>query len=154
MTEFPSTLPQPTLEGYGLELQRHGVISAIDNGAMRIRQRSRLAAASASATWQLTADELQAFRIWAAACIGWFVISLPGPLGIEPMTVRRMGTWTETPLAPNLWSVKLALEVRRINRIDGEYLELALAYDPYDIHGAFITLHPWVSGQLTEDYYP
>ena len=83
---WPSTLPPPTVEGYGLSPQEAVLRTDMESGPARQRRRFRQTPTRISVRWMFTEFEFALFEAWykyhADEGGQWFEITLLGGLGL------------------------------------------------------------------------
>ena len=119
MINWPTTLPIPSSEGYGLEAVDSQIRSDMDNGATRIRRRFNQRRDRVAATFDFTDDEMAIFRaFWddddgAAGGVAWVTMDVKtGDGGVQSKEVRFIGPWSARLDGPSHWKVTATLEVR------------------------------------------
>lgn len=119
MATWPSTLPAPSLPGYGLDPVDPSIRTDMESGAARSRRRTAARNDKVNVLWKFTDAEMAIFRTWfdnAAECAGgsaWFTMSLPiGTTGITSHSVKFVGIWKGSLRPGLIWIVTAMLEVR------------------------------------------
>lgn len=117
MASWPSTLPAPALTGYQFAPDTTTIKTDMDSGPARVRRRFTSASTQYQATWILNAIQLATFESWfvldALSGAAWFTVNQWNGLGRGTMTARiSSGTYTAALVAPAVWQVTAALEVR------------------------------------------
>lgn len=119
MSTWPTTLPPPSVSGYGLQPVDPTVRTDMEFGATRARRRSHARADRVTVSWLFTDSEMQTFRQWfdddagAAGGAAWFNIDLPTGNGGITTVEARFAQVFEGELKKGLhWIVRATLEVR------------------------------------------
>lgn len=120
MATWPTTLPGPISEGYGISPVDPVVRTDMEVGAPRARRRSHARNDRVEVTWFFSEDEFQTFRDWfddgaagAAAGAAWFYVDLKiGGGGMETVEARFSGIWKAGYVPSDHWRVTATLEVR------------------------------------------
>lgn len=115
MPTWPSSLPAPSAAQYGAT--RASVLARTDfeAGPARVRRRYTAEIRNVSLQWTLTSAQLQELStFWAAIEHGaaWFDMPLTLEDGERTRSVRFVNPPEQLFLAPGLWRVTAALEIR------------------------------------------
>ena len=102
MIEYPSQLPLPLREGYGLRHVDPMVRTQLASGRARQRRRFTSVPSVVSVSWVMSQPEAQLFEAWYRDAISdgaaWFQCPLKTPLGIQHYDARFTGIYR----GPNL----------------------------------------------------
>ena len=114
---WPVQLPNPTIDGYGLEPADQVIRTDMEVGAPRTRRRSLADDDSVDVAWKFTDAQMKIFRDWwrttAAGGAAWFDVNLAvGGGGIQLKEAKFNGKWKSTLLPGMNWHVTAKLEVR------------------------------------------
>jgi hypothetical protein len=122
MSDFPSTLPKPMRDGYGLSPQNNLVRTDMDSGAARQRRRFSQALDMVQVSWQFDLTQMDAFRAWfKTGCndgAAWFGVSLARGYSqlLEPVQARFVSSgeaaWAAKLVTNRMWQVTAKLELR------------------------------------------
>lgn len=119
MATYPSTLPQPTSNGYQVSPVDQTVRTDMEVGTPRQRRRTAARNDRVSLEWFLTDTEMAAFRAWfdgdAEGGAAWFngLSIAMGDGGLESANdCRFVGPWRASFQAGQLWTVTATIEVR------------------------------------------
>lgn len=143
---WPSALPLPTIDSYGLQPRPSRIRSDMDQGAARQRRRFTMAMTDVPVGFVLTRNQLMIFEGWLDARhqygAVWFGIDLVNGVGLSTQEARFKDDPDIRPLGGNTWRVTGTLEVRNrpvlsdadLTVIEGEDLDLLFATvaDLYD----------------------
>lgn len=121
MADFPSTLPAPSVNGYGIAPGDATARTEMEVGEPRVRRRTSAPPEIYSFSWRFTDAQMDTFRTWftntstgAAHGAQWFNISLAdGYTGLATRVARFVGPWKSTALPGLNWDVAAQLEVRQ-----------------------------------------
>lgn len=121
MATWPTALPQPVADGYGITPEDPAVRTDMEFGAARSRRRSRARNDRVDVKWLFTDAQFETFRDWfdddatgAAGGSAWFNTRLKiGTGGMQAVEARFAGVWKRGDhIAPDLWFVTASLEIR------------------------------------------
>lgn len=116
MASWPSQLPAPMLEGYGLEPQASFARTDMDAGPARQRRRFTSAPTHVSASVTVTRSQLDIFEGWYRHRIddgaAWFDGPLYNGRGKTTVEFRFLEPWTSTPLGGGVWRIACKWETR------------------------------------------
>lgn len=127
--DYPSQLPPPEQQGYGL--QHVSPLTRVDMQSGRSRQRRRFTSVPSmvSVNWLFTNAEAQLFEGWFRWTItdgaDWFNGPLKTPMSIKLYECRFTGMY-QGPVAvsPKYWRITAELEIRErqtISAIDAQF---------------------------------
>lgn len=119
MATWPSTLPDPLVDGYGIEPVSQTVSTDMEVGSARVRRRSFAQVDMLPVQWSLSNDQMTVFRAWFSHPIGadggaaWFSTSLlMGDGSARTVQARFAGNWKAVYVPHLRWQVRAMLEVR------------------------------------------
>lgn len=121
MATWPTSLPQPISDGYGLTPEDSGIRTDMEVGAARVRRRTRARNDRIDVRWLLTDAQMAAFRAWfdddATGVSGgsaWFYIRLNiGTGGMQTVEARFVNGFKRGDFTPpDTWQVTAQLEIR------------------------------------------
>lgn len=120
MATWPSTLPAPMAQGYGIDPVDPVIRTDMEVGAVRARRRTAARQDRVAVTWAFSDTELETFRDWfdddatgAAGGSAWFYIGLRiGNGGSTTEEARFTGSWRASFMGAGRWQVNATLEVR------------------------------------------
>lgn len=116
MATWPTTLPAPTVDGYGITPQASFARTDMDQGPARQRRRFTTAPTHYSVQWVLTEPQLGTLESWcrdqAADGAAWFSISLRNGQGLQVVEARFIEPWKASKLGGMHYQVSATLEVR------------------------------------------
>lgn len=117
MATYPTTLPGPQRDGYGLKVTDPTIRTEMEAGHQRVRRRSVAKHKVVSCTFKFSAAEFQVFDDWflsesgAASGAAWFDM----PLDINGQIAQhtcRFGGMYEASLEGLRWRVSARIEVQ------------------------------------------
>lgn len=116
---WPTSLPAPRSDGYGLTPVDPVIRTDMESGAPRARRRSAARNDRISVMWVFTDTQMATFRTWfddaaeAAGGSNWFYLNVAiGTSGIVSMQCRFAGIWQARQISGWNWEVSATLEVR------------------------------------------
>ncbi len=117
MADYPSSLPRPLQDGYGLQTISPLMRTEMASGRARQRRLFTGVPTMARCTWLLTHVEAQAFEAWYRNGITdgaeWFDVEIQTPLGVQPYTARFTGIYQGPRLVGGrYWEISGELELR------------------------------------------
>jgi len=120
MAAFPSTLPDPKLNGYKIKPIDQTIRTDMEFGNARVRRRTSTRNDVVSVIWIFTDGELDTFRDWfddsttgISGGASWFDIDLKlVNNGITASEARFVGPFEAMLSSENLWEIKAELETR------------------------------------------
>lgn len=157
MSAYPSTLPRPQVEGYGIEPDDPVIKTEMDGGNTRFRRRYTAFPSQITARWTFTQHEFAVFEAWHRHTIldgaAWFDVDLANGLGISSHEAHFVGMWKSSALPGLGASVSATLMVRSRPTLTAAELEVATAYAIDDITYAAPTLHAWLHTTMPAPAY-
>lgn len=135
---WPSTLPLPTVQGYGVQPGEAILRTEMEAGLARQRRRFTDVPTKVSVRWIMRRDQYAIFEGWyrwhAREGASWFAITLLGGLGLLEQEARFTRQFSSRLLAGGtLWEVTSELEIRERPVLDEGLLNLLLSEDAQGI---------------------
>ena len=143
---WPSTLPLPTVQGYGVQPGEAILRTEMEAGLARQRRRFTDVPTKVSVRWIMRRDQYAIFEGWyrwhAREGASWFAITLLGGLGLLEQEARFTRQISSRLLAGGtLWEITSELEIRERPVLDEGLLNLLLSEDAQGIITAGENLH-------------
>ena len=143
---WPSTLPLPTVQGYGVQPGEAILRTEMEAGLARQRRRFTDVPTKVSVRWIMRRDQYAIFEGWyrwhAREGASWFAITLLGGLGLLEQEARFTRQFSSRLLAGGtLWEITSELEIRERPVLDEGLLNLLLSEDAQGIITAGDGLH-------------
>lgn len=157
MPVFPSTLPAPRVEGYGITAESPIKRTQMERGTPRVRRQFSTTPSRMTVIWKFSLAQMAAFDSWHKYTVldgsAAFDIALASGMGIQAMEARFVGQPKKSALAGLNWNVSAELEVRNMPIMPQDYIELAAAYSPDDLSYSSGVLHTLVNTTLPSANY-
>ena len=155
---WPSTLPLPTVQGYGVQPGEAILRTEMEAGLARQRRRFTDVPTKVSVRWIMRRDQYAIFEGWyrwhAREGASWFAITLLGGLGLLEQEARFTRQFSSRLLAGGtLWEITSELEIRERPVLDEGLLNLLLSEDAQGIIIAGENLHILVHQILPFRFY-
>ena len=152
---WPSTLPLPTVQGYGVQPGEAILRTEMEAGLARQRRRFTDVPTKVSVRWIMRRDQYAIFEGWyrwhAREGASWFAITLLGGLGLLEQEARFTRQFASRLLAGGtLWEITSELEIRERPVLDEGLLNLLLSEDAQGIITAGENLHILVHQTLPQ----
>ena len=119
MVSWPSSLPQPQLGGYGLDVQDVTIRTDMDGGTARVRRRSTSIPDHVSLRFLFDSTQLATFRaFWETDFLyGSAWVSIPIKDGRTPGLASKEcrpvpASYKAVPISSSHWAVEFSVEVR------------------------------------------
>ena len=116
MASWPTSLPSPTVEGYGIQPQAAFIRTDMDQGPARQRRRFTTAPTHCPVRWLLTEAQLATLESWFDGSISagsaWFTVKLRNGQGQQAVDARFIEPWKASLLSGRNYEVTAMLEVR------------------------------------------
>ena len=116
MAYWPTQLPKPSLDGYGLAPQACVARTDMDAGPARQRRRFTQAPTEITQSFRMTAAQFALFEAWfehrAKSGAEWFDAPMENGLGVTTVECRFVEPWTSRPLGGDLHDVSCKWETR------------------------------------------
>ncbi len=143
---WPSTLPLPTVQGYGVQPGEAILRTEMEAGLARQRRRFTDVPTKVSVRWIMRRDQYAIFEGWyrwhAREGASWFAITLLGGLGLLEQEARFTRQFSSRLLAGGtLWEITSELEIRERPVLDEGLLNLLLSEDAQGIITVGDSLH-------------
>ena len=128
---WPSTLPLPTVQGYGVQPGEAILSTEMEAGLARQRRRFTNVPTKVSVRWIMRRDQYAIFEGWyrwhAKEGANWFTVTLLGGLGLLEQEARFTRQFSSRLLAGGtLWEITSVLEIRERPVLDEGALNLVL----------------------------
>lgn len=119
MASWPSTLPEPVSDNYGVDPVDQVIRTSMESGPARTRRRTTNRNDHVTASWFMTDAQVAIFRTWfdnaleAAGGASWFTVTLALATGGKVSTTAKFIGPPKMSHAGGLqWSVSAQLEIR------------------------------------------
>ena len=117
MAAWPTTLPAPLVDGYGIEPVDQTVATDMETGTKRVRRRSAVQIDNVSVSYNFSDAQMAIFRAWfyseLAGGAATFDVSLwAGKGGVTAAEARFVGPPKWSLVGNHRWIVSGKLEVR------------------------------------------
>ncbi len=149
---WPTTLPVPSIEGYGLHPGEAILRTEMEAGPARQRCRYTQVPSRISARWVFRREQFALFEAWyrwhAKEGGEWFEINLLGGLGLVIHEARFTRPFDAQPRSGVLWEVSSELEIRERPTLDEDALEIFLESDPTALLASINELNTLVHQRL------
>lgn len=141
---WPASLPDPVLDGFGIDDDPPILRSDFEMGAARQRKRFTAVRSEFPASWALTQWEFMIFEGFeehdAKYGAEWFAIDLQGSTGWAAHEARFKGK-TKKDYRGGLWVLTGTLEVRERPKLSDAEFELLKDEDPVELEAALTLIH-------------
>lgn len=161
MTElsWPSSLPLPLRDNYGLEPRDPIIRTDMESGAARQRRQFTDVPTRFPVQWSFSDWQFAQFQSWvkhkADDGAVWFAIDLVSGLGLSSHEARFAGRsgapYQASKSGPGRWRVSTSLEVRSAPVMTEEILDVVLVNDPDALIAAIGGLTALVTATLPAD---
>lgn len=142
---WPTMLPLPTVEGYGIHPGDAILRTEMEAGPARQRRRFTHVPSRVSVRWVMKRDQFALFEAWyrwhAQEGASWFQVDLLGGLGLVTQDARFTRQFQANLLNGVLWDVRSELEIRERPVLDEGALNLLLSEDSQGIIAVSNSLH-------------
>jgi len=149
---WPSTLPLPSIQGYGLHPGEAILRTEMEAGPARQRRRYTQVPSRITVRWSFRREQLALFEAWyrwhAKEGAEWFEIDLLGGLGLVAHEARFTRPFDARPRSGILWEVTSELEIRERPTLDEAALEIFLDSDPTALLASINDLNTLVHQRL------
>ena len=150
---WPTTLPLPTVQGYGVQPGEAILRTEMEAGLARQRRRFTDVPTKVSVRWIMRRDQYAIFEGWyrwhAREGASWFAITLLGGLGLLEQEARFTRQFSSRLLAGGtLWEITSELEIRERPVLDEGALILVLTEDINGLLAASNQFHILVNQTL------
>ncbi len=149
---WPSTLPLPSIEGYGVHPGEAILRTDMEAGPARQRRRFTQVSSRISVRWVMRRDQFALFEAWyrwhAKEGGEWFDIDLLGGVGLTVHEARFTRQFEARIKSGVLWEVTSELEIRERPVLSEDGLAIALDSDLAALFVSIDRLHGYVHGTL------
>lgn len=138
---WPTTLPLPTIEGYGVHPGEAILRTEMEAGPARQRRRFTQVPSRISVRWLFRRQQFALFEAWyrwhAKEGGEWFGIDLLGGLGLVAHEARFTRQFEARVRGGVLWEVTSELEIRERPVLTEDALDIFLDSGPADLFASF-----------------
>lgn len=125
---WPTQLPAPNLEGYGLQHGEPMQRTELSSGRARQRRRFTSVPSVATLSWVMTQQQAQLFEAWYKYTIKdgseWFEGQIKTPLGYGAYNIRFTGMYSgPVPFAFAQWRIEAQVELFERQVLPEGYVE-------------------------------
>jgi len=149
---WPTTLPLPTVQGYGIRPGEAILRTEMEAGPARQRKRFTQVPSRIGVRWLMRREQFALFEAWyrwqAKEGGEWFEIPLLGGLGLVAHETRFTRQFEARLVGGVLWEVASELEVRERPTLSADALAIALENDLVALFAAIDRLHGFVHTSL------
>jgi len=149
---WPSTLPLPTIDGYGIRPGEAILRTEMEAGPARQRRRYTQVPSRITVRWVLRREQFALFEAWyrwtAKEGGEWFEIDLLGGLGLLPQDARFTRQFDARIVAGILWEVRSELEIRERPTLSEGAMAILLEEDMQGLLGGVDALHTLIHTTL------
>jgi hypothetical protein len=111
---WPSNLPTPIVEGYGVQRGDGREVTKMEQGASRVRLKYKNTPSIVNLAFRMTLTELEAFHdFWDVDLNGGeenINIEVVDKGRLQTKTVQVLALGQETPISSNIWSLSMQVE--------------------------------------------
>jgi hypothetical protein len=151
-TTWPTTLPLPTVQGYGIRPGEAILRTEMEAGPARQRKRFTQVPSRVSVRWRMKREQFALFEAWyrwqAKEGGEWFAIDLLGGIGLTSHEARFTRQFDARPLGGTLWEITSELEIRERPTLTPDALAIALESDMAALFATIDRLHQLVHSSL------
>lgn len=145
MVTWPTTLPLPTIQGYGVQPGDAVLRTDMEAGLARQRRRFTSSPSTINVQFLMTRNQFAVFEAWykfeAKEGAEFFDIDLLGGIGLTTHTARFTRQFDAKLRNGIFWDISSELEIRERPTLDAEALELVLTNEPDLLMGSINALH-------------
>ncbi len=149
---FPSTLPLPTIEGYGITPQEAILRTDMEAGPARQRRRFTQVPSKITVRWVMKSEQFALFEAWykfyAKEGGEWFEITLLGGLGLLTQEARFTRQFEAMPKLGGNWQITSELEIRERPTLTADALAIMLDCDLTKLEASVSKLKTFVNSTL------
>jgi len=149
---WPTTLPLPTVQGYGVHPGEAILRTEMEAGPARQRRRFTQVPSRISVRWLFRREQFALFEAWyrwhAKEGGEWFEIDLLGGIGLTMHEARFTRQFEARVRGGVLWEVTSELEIRERPVLTEDALDVALAMDIADLLTAIDALGTTINTSL------
>jgi len=155
MITWPTTLPLPTVDGYGLSPGDAILRTDMESGLARQRRRFTAVPTVISVRWMMTRHQFAVFESWykiyAQEGASFFDIDLLGGIGLTIHNARFIKQFN-AKLRNNLWILTSQLEVRERPVLNQETLDFLTTNPPTETLNTLNQLEKLVNETLPNQF--
>lgn len=149
---WPTTLPLPTVQGYGIRPGEAILRTEMEAGPARQRKRFTQVPSRISVRWLMKREQFALFDAWyrwhAKEGGEWFQIDLLGGIGLTSHEARFTRQFEAKLVGGVLWEIISELEIRERPTLDQDALDLLLENEPSSLLATVSALHTLVHEKL------
>ena len=149
---WPTTLPLPTVQGYGIRPGEAILRTEMEEGPARQRKRFTQVPSRISVRWLMKREQFALFEAWyrwhAKEGGEWFEIDLLGGIGLTAHEARFTRQFEAKLVGGVLWEIVSELEIRERPVLTEDALAIALDSDLADLFQTVDRLQGYVHGTL------
>jgi hypothetical protein len=142
---WPSTLPLPTVQGYGIRPGEAILRTEMEAGPARQRRRFTQVPSRLSVRWRMKPEQFALFEAWyrwhAQEGGAWFAIDLLGGIGLTTHEARFTRQFEARLANRVLWEITSELEIRERPTLTPDALAIALESDMAALFATIDRLH-------------
>ena len=131
---WPTTLPLPTVQGYGIRPGEAILRTEMEAGPARQRKRFTSVPSRIAVRWLMKREQFALFEAWyrwhAQEGGEWFEIPLLGGVGLVDHEARFTRQFEAKLVGGVLWEIASELEIRERPTLDRDALEVFLDNEP------------------------
>ncbi|GAB6051722.1 hypothetical protein JCM17960_05420 [Magnetospira thiophila] len=150
---WPTTLPLPTVQGYGIRPGKAILRTEMEAGPARQRKRFTQVPSRISVRWLMSAKQFALFEAWyrwhAKEGGEWFEIDLLGGIGLTTHEARFPRQFEAKLVGGVLWEIASELEILERPTLSEDALAIALESDLAALFGTINRLHGLVQASLS-----
>ncbi|MBF0354974.1 MAG: hypothetical protein HQL43_07050 [Alphaproteobacteria bacterium] len=151
-TSWPTTLPLPTVQGYGIRPNEAILRTEMEAGPARQRKRFTNVPTRIAVRWLMKREQFALFEAWyrweAKEGGEWFEIPLLGGLGLVTHEARFTRQFDAKLVGGVLWEIASELEIRERPTLSRDALIIALDSDMAALFATIDRLHQLVHTNL------
>lgn len=152
ITSWPTTLPLPTVQGYGIRPGEAILRTEMETGPARQRKRFTQVPSRLSVRWLMQREQFALFEAWyrwhAKEGGAWFAIDLLGGIGLTAHEARFTRQFDAKLVGRVLWEIVSELEIRERPTLSEDELAIALDSDLAALFGTIDRFHGLVHASL------
>ena len=145
MVTWPTTLPLPTIQGYGVQPGDAVLRTDMEAGLARQRRRFTNSPSAINVQFLMTRNQFAVFEAWykfeAKEGAEFFDIDLLGGIGLTTHTARFTRQFDAKLRNGIFWDISSELEIRERPTLNAEALELVLTNEPDLLMGSINALY-------------
>ena len=149
---FPSSLPLPTIEGYGITPGEAILRTDMEAGPARQRRRFTQVPSKITVRWVMLPEQFALFEAWykfyAKEGGEWFEITLLGGLGLLTQEARFTRQFEAIPKLGGNWQITSELEIRERPTLTADALAIMLTLDLTKLEVSVFKLKSFVNSTL------